>query len=89
MVLFDLAGPAPRAQSVVFESSPPPGWRSAFDLSPSGSLALLVHETGASLYAVPSGRRVATTTLPPGWRAAATRFLAEDRARVWLVPRAT
>ena len=62
------------------------GWRSAFDLSPSGSLALLAHETGASLYAVPSGRRVATATLPPGWRAAATCFLAEDRVRAWLVP---
>ena len=86
MVRFDLTGPDPRAQTVVFESSPPPSWRSAFDLSPSGSLALLVHETGASLYAVPSGRRVATATLPPGWRAAATCFLAEDRVRAWLVP---
>jgi hypothetical protein len=86
MVLFDLAGPAPSAQSVVFESSPPPSWRTAFDLSPSGSLAFLAHETGASLYAVPSGRRVATATLPPGWRAAATCFLAEDRVRLWLVP---
>jgi hypothetical protein len=86
MVRFDLAGPAPRAQSVVFESSPPPSWRTAFDLSPSGGLAFLAHETGASLYALPSGRRVATATLPPGWRAAATCFLAEDRVRVWLVP---
>jgi hypothetical protein len=88
MVLFDLAGAASRAQSVVFESSPPPDGRPApaFDLSPAGSLALLAHQTGASLYAVPSGRRVATTTLPPGWRPAATCFLAEDQVRVWLVP---
>jgi hypothetical protein len=86
MARFDLAGPAPRAEAVVFESSPPPSWRSAFDLSPSGSLAFLAHETGASLYAVPSGRRVATATLPPGWRAAATCFLAEDRVRAWLTP---
>lgn len=86
MVRFDLAGVAPRAQYVVFESSPPPDGRPAFDLSPAGSLALLVHQTGASLYAVPSGRRVATTTLPPGWRPAATCFLAEDQVRVWLVP---
>lgn len=86
MVLFDLAGKAPRSQLVVFESSPPPSWGGAFDLSPSGSLALLVHETGASLYAAPSGRRVATATLVPGWRAAATCFLAEDQARIWLVP---
>jgi hypothetical protein len=86
MVLFQLSDPAPRAQSVVFESSPPPSWGSAFDLSPSGSLALLAHESGASLYSVPSGRRVATTTLAPGWRAVATCFLAEDRVRIWLVP---
>ena len=46
----------------------------------------LVHESGASLYALPSGRRMATTTIPPGWRPAATRFLAEDAARAWLVP---
>lgn len=86
--LLDLAAaPAPRAQTVVFESSPPPrSWRnSALALSPSGRLALLVHETGASLYEVPSGRRVATTTLPPGWRAVASCFLDEGRARVWLV----
>jgi hypothetical protein len=29
---------------------------------------------------------VATATLPPAWRAAATCFVAEDQARIWLVP---
>jgi hypothetical protein len=46
----------------------------------------VVHESGASLYALPSGRRVATTTIPPGWRPTAARYLAEGAARTWLVP---
>ena len=59
---------------------------SAFDLSPSGAWLSSSTRPARRSIAVPSGRRVATATLPPGWRAAATRFLAEDRVRVWLVP---
>ena len=82
--VVDLGAPVPRVFRVPLESSPPPTWRTALALSPSGGTALLVHESGASLFDTASGRRVATTTLAPGWQAAATRFLAEDRARVWL-----
>jgi hypothetical protein len=86
LTLFDLREGTPRATAVALESSPPPSWTTAFALSPSGASVFLVHESGASLYALPSGRRVATTTIPPGWRPAATRFLAEGAARAWLVP---
>ncbi len=84
--LYDLAAAAPRATEVVLESSPPPAWSEAFGLSPAASHAFLVHESGASLFALPSGRRVATTTIPPGWRPALVRFLSEGAARSWLVP---
>jgi hypothetical protein len=85
--LYDLGGDEPQHERVALEASPPPDWGTAFALSPSGATVLMVHESGASLYALPSGRRVATTTIGPGWRPAALRFLAEDRARAWLVPR--
>ena len=76
----------PRVTQVALESSPPPTWTTAFALSPSAASVFVVHESGASIYALPSGRRVATTTIPPGWRPAAARFLAEGAARAWLVP---
>jgi len=85
--LYDLGGDTPRLERVALEASPPPDWGTAFALSPSAASVLMVHESGASLYALPSGRRVATTTIGPGWRPAALRFLSEDRARAWLVPR--
>jgi hypothetical protein len=84
--LFDLRETAPRVTFVALESSPPPTWTTAFALSPSAASAFVVHESGASLYALPSGRRVATVTIPPGWRPATARFLAEGAARAWLVP---
>jgi hypothetical protein len=46
----------------------------------------MAHESGASIFALPSGRRVATTTIAPGWRPAAVQFVVEDEARAWLVP---
>jgi hypothetical protein len=85
--LYDLGGDEPRHQRLALEASPPPDWATAFALSPSGATVLMVHESGASFYALPSGRRVATSTIAPGWRPAALRFLAEERARAWLVPR--
>jgi hypothetical protein len=84
--LFDLRETAPRVTVVPLESSPPPTWTTAFALSPSAAWVFLVHESGASVYALPSGRRVATVTIPPGWRPATARFLAEGAARAWLVP---
>ncbi len=84
--LFDLSGETPRLTEVALESSPPPTWRTSFALSPSAAFVFAVHESGASLFELPSGRRMATTTIGPGWRAAALRFVAEGRARVWLVP---
>ena len=84
--LFDLRETAPRITFVALESSPPPNGGTAFALSPSAASVFVVHESGASIYALPSGRRMATVTIPPGWRPAATRFLAEGAARAWLVP---
>ncbi len=84
--LFDLTGGTPRAVEVVLESSPPPTWKTAFALSPAAAVVFVAHESGASLFALPSGRRVATTTIPPGWHPAAVRFPAEGTARAWLVP---
>ncbi len=84
--LLDLAGETPKRTEVVLESSPPPTWTMAFALSPAAGSVFVVHETGASLFALPSGRRVATTTIGPGWRPALVRFLAEGEARAWLVP---
>jgi hypothetical protein len=84
--LYDLAGDTPRGTEVVLESSPPPTWSTTFALTPAATHALVVHESGASLFALPSGRRVATTTIPPGWRPALVRFLSEGEARAWLVP---
>ena len=82
---LDLQARPIRATWVVLESSPPLTWSTRVVLSPSGGWLLLVHESGASLFAA-DGRRVATATLPPNIRAEAARFLDEDRARVWLGP---
>jgi len=84
--LFDLTGEAPRLKEVALESSSPPTWKTIFALSPTAASIFVVHESGASFYELPSGRRVATTTIPPGWRPAAARYLAEGAARAWLIP---
>ena len=84
--LFDLREATPRVTQVALESSPPPTWRTTFALSPSAASVFVVHESGASLFELPSGRRMATTTIQPGWRPAAARYLAEGAARAWLVP---
>jgi hypothetical protein len=86
LVDVDLAGGEPRFEAVELESSPPLSVGAQFALSPSGAHVLLAHENGASLFAVPSGRRVATATVPPGWRPAAVRFIGESLGRVWLFP---
>jgi hypothetical protein len=86
VVLFDLAASPPRATHVSLESSPPPSWTSSFALSPAADAVFMAHESGASIFALPSGRRVATTTIPPGWRPAASLFLDARSARSWLVP---
>ena len=86
LTVFDLREARPRVTEVNLESTPPPTWNTVFSLSPSAASVFVVHESGASFYELPSGRRVATTTIPPGWRPAAARFLAEGAARVWLVP---
>jgi hypothetical protein len=83
---LDLAAASPRAAAFTLESSPPPTWKTSVALSPSGGFALLVHESGASLFAVPSGRRVAAATIPPGWEASAMPVVSEAGARLWLVP---
>ncbi len=82
----DLTGDEPRFSVVALESSPPPTFGMRLALSPSGETALLTHEHGASLFSVESGRRVATATIAPGWRAASTRFFGPASARVFLIP---
>jgi hypothetical protein len=84
--VYELASRAPKVTEVVLESSPPPTSVTAFALSPNSQSVFVVHESGASLFALPSGRRVATVTIGPGWRPAVVRFLSEEEARTWLVP---
>jgi hypothetical protein len=86
LALFDLTGDRPTHTDVALESSPPPTRSTAFALSPSATCVFVAHESGASLFALPSGRRVATTTIAPGWQPAVLRFLRESEARAWLVP---
>ena len=83
----DLGAAEPRFAEVELESSPPPEPLTMFALSPSGATAVLAHQGGTSLFEIPSGRRVATATHPPGWWPAAVRFLGERAVRVWLFPR--
>jgi hypothetical protein len=87
-LLFDLDASPPHVTHVSLESSPPLDWATSFALSPSGDAVFMAHESGASIFALPSGRRVATTTIEPGWRPAATRFVGEGAARAWLLPHA-
>jgi hypothetical protein len=84
LFLIDLGGTTPRVTRVTLQSSPPPDWFTVFALSPNGRSVFVVHETGASIFALPSGRRVATTTIGPGWLPAALRFATEDSGRAWL-----
>jgi hypothetical protein len=86
IVLVELDANPPRSTRISLESSPPPGWTTSFALSPRADSVFVVHETGASIFSLPSGRRVATTTITPGWRPAATRFVGEGAGRAWLVP---
>jgi hypothetical protein len=83
----DLAGAEPLFTEVELESSPPSEPRTLFALSGSGATAVLAHQRGTSLFEVPSGRRVATVTHPPGWWPAAVRFRGEHTVRAWLFPR--
>jgi hypothetical protein len=83
LALYDLTGATPSLTEVALQSSHPDVDDGL--VSPSATSVFLVHESGASLFALPSGRRVATTTIGPGWRPAVLRFLAEGEARAWLV----
>ncbi len=85
--IFSLEGDAPRSTLVAMEKSPPfESWGADFALAPSGKLLLYVHSSGASFFELPSGRRVATATVPPGFRPTAARFTGATTARAWLVP---
>ena len=86
LTFVDLRETSPRVTEVALESSPPPTWKTCFALSPTAASVFVAHESGASLFELPSGRRIATTTIPPGWRSVVARYLAEDSARAWLVP---
>jgi hypothetical protein len=86
IVFVELGGDEPRFKEVELESSPPSSFGARLALSPSGAHVLFAHENGASLFVVSSGRRVATATVPPGWRPVAVRFVRESVGRVWLMP---
>jgi len=82
----DLSEDLPTFTDLELESSPPPTPYTRVALSATGRTVILAHEGGASLFEVPSGQRIATAAIPPGWRPAAVRFLEERAARVWLFP---
>ncbi len=86
LTLVDLRSEPPRPVEVPLDSSAPPSWWTHAALSRSATTVLLVQESAVSLFALPSGRAVATSPVPPGWRVGAARFLSEDAARVWLEP---
>jgi len=86
LALYDLTGETPRLTDVTLESSPPLTGGTLFALSPSAASVFMIHDSGGSLFELPSGRRIATTTIRPGWRPSAVRFLAEGATRAWLVP---
>ena len=86
LALFDLGGGAPRLSEVALEASLLRTDNPVFALSPTATSVFVTHASGASLFALPSGRRVATATIPPDWRLSAVRFRSEDSARAWLVP---
>jgi hypothetical protein len=86
VVLVDLASRPPRLAHVSLEASPPPDWSSQFALSPTGDSVFVAHESGASIFGLPSGRRLATTTIAPGWRPVAARYVGTGSTRTWLVP---
>lgn len=86
IVSIELGGDEPRFTGGTLENSPPPSFGTRLAVSPTGAYVLLAHEHGASLFAAPSGRRVATVTVPPGWRPVAARFVEESVGRVWLIP---
>jgi len=46
----------------------------------------VAHESGASIFGLPSGRRRATPTIGPGWRPGAARYVGPGSFRTWLVP---
>jgi hypothetical protein len=84
--LFDLGEASPSVSLVALQSSAPPNGNTHFALSPTAASVFVVNESSASLFALPSGERVATRTIPPGWRPDAVRFPAEGAARAWLIP---
>ena len=82
--LLDLTATPPRRSKVQLEKSVPPSWWTSIQLSPSGKEALVVQESSLSLFALPSGRSLVTSSLHPNWHVAAVRFRGQD-ARAWIV----
>jgi hypothetical protein len=83
---IELGADEPHFTGGELEKSPRPDFGTKLALSPTGAYLLVAHGNGASLFAAPSGRRVATATVPPGWRPVAVRFVEEGVGRVWLIP---
>jgi len=85
--VLHLDGSRLRSTLVTLEKTPPlEGWASAVALSPDSRVLVYVHSGGASLFELPSGRRVTTATAPPGFRPAAARFTGGRTARAWFTP---
>lgn len=87
LALVDLQASPLQVTNVALESGAPPNFRTAVCLSSGAETALVVQEGSASLVALPSGRTLAASTIPPGWRVAAARLLGATEARLWLAPR--
>ena len=84
LALVNLQAAPLQITDVALESSAPPNFLTAVCLSSGAETALVVQEGSASLVALPSGRTLAASTIPPGWRVAAARLLSATRARLWL-----
>lgn len=82
--LLDLSGTPPRRTKVKLEASLPPTWWTTAALAPSGQQAVVVQDSAISLFALPSGKSIASAPLPPDWHVAAVRLRGED-ARAWIV----
>lgn len=81
---FDLSVSPPRVSRVNLEGTAAPQGDEQLHLSPSGGSAVYVSRTAVSLFDLQSGRSLASTPRPPGFRALHTRFQGETSARVWL-----
>jgi hypothetical protein len=84
--LMDLAASPPTRTFVALETNLPVLGRHAFAVSPAADRIFYAHEGGASVFELPSGRRLATASMPPGFWPLGAVMVGRDLGRAWLVP---